>query len=563
MSPNLTTRSTGSSDQTAEYGLTRSVGCVIGVETHLLGNVLADTTRHWKDSLIMSDDASTETVRATQIEHHEFEVDGVRVHHFPSQETTTTATLLFAAGVRDETLPTLGALHALEHLVMGSVRRTPIEINGSVDLSVTDFTATGSPHHVAAFLEGVCRALTDPPLDRIGTESKVLDAEGGEGEGGSPLALARYGWRDLGVAGGPGPGPRGIRPDAVQRAAERWFVAANAVLIVDGPWLEGLRLPLRPGPVPEHERITPRQWEQPHAITVEGPACAANIILPAPSTHGLELLAVVLIENRVAEVLRHGRGLVYDVSITIAPTTEHRWDTFIETDPPPGRVGDSVRALVEALGALLLNGPSEEEFGYARAQVIEAHLSRDAIIGDVTAVALSQLQDAGIAPFDAGAISAVTLSEMADYLRATAYDLLLLVDEEAESDLRELGIPVISGDPETAPPLPAGEVFRPPMFALALSKDARASRVALTSTGLAHQYADTVVVISWDDVAGVMRDEDGDLVVFGLNGGAITVGPYAYRKGQRLADAVLANVPDHLVYDAPPEEGGVRESTGS
>ena len=71
-------------------------------------------------------------------------VDGVRVLHFPDQSGLTEATLIFGVGQRDETLPTLGTLHALEHAVMAGVRRTPIDINGSVGVSTTQFTATGS-----------------------------------------------------------------------------------------------------------------------------------------------------------------------------------------------------------------------------------------------------------------------------------------------------------------------------------------------------------------------------------------------------------------------------------
>ena len=96
-------------------------------------------------------------------------------------------------------------------------------------------------------------------------------------------------------------------------------------------------------------------------------------------------------------------------------------------------------------------------------------------------------------------------------------------------------------------------MFRPPLLALALTKDARASRVALTSEGLAHAFDGRVQQVAWTEVAGVLRDEDGDLVVYGLDGQAVTVGPTLYKRGQRLVDAVLTNVPGDLVYDAPPD----------
>ncbi len=59
--------------------------------------------------------------------------------------------------------------------------------------------------------------------------------------------------------------------------------------------------------------------------------------------------------------------------------------------------------------------------------------------------------------------------------------------------------------------------------------------------------------LHWGDVAGAMKVEDGDIMVFGVNGQAIPVGPTLFRNGQRLVDAVLSNVPGDVIYDAPPD----------
>ncbi len=186
----------------------------------------------------------------SEVDVSEFVVDGVRVLHFPDRTGHTEATLIFGVGERDETLATIGTLHALEHAVMSGVRRTPIDINGAVGVSTTQFTAVGSADLVSAFLTGVCRGLASPPVDRLREEARVLEAEG-DGEGlptSPPAAVIRYGFRGLGVVGGPGPGPTGVRAAEVRRMATTWFVAANALLVIEGECPQGLRLPLSVGP---------------------------------------------------------------------------------------------------------------------------------------------------------------------------------------------------------------------------------------------------------------------------------------------------------------------------
>lgn len=79
------------------------------------------------------------------------------------------------------------------------------------------------------------------------------------------------------------------------------------------------------------------------------------------------------------------------------------------------------------------------------------------------------------------------------------------------------------------------------------------SRVALTATGLAHTYQGRLQQIAWTDVVGVMRDDDGDLVVFAAGGQVIPVGPTLYKNGRRLVDAVLTHVAGDLVYEASAE----------
>lgn len=498
----------------------------------------------------MSNEAATWSARQTQVEVRDSDLDGVRVLHFPDDSGRAEGTLIFGVGARDETLPTLGTLHALEHAVMAGVRRTPIEIDASVRVSTTQFTASGSPHLVGSFLTGVCRALADPPLDRLAHEAQILETElEGDDSATSPAAVFRYGFRDLGILNGPGPSPSKVRADAVRDAAARWFVASNALLLVEGAWPEGLRLPLLNGARPDRPVVLTRHVDRPSAITVDAPCCEVNLVMPAEPVAATRL-ALTVVEDRLTEVLRHQRGLIYDVDVDAIPTRDG-FDVTIRTDPRSERVRDGIRAMVQTITTLLADGPTEAEFEHARATVRESSQGRDSEIGDLVDTAIAQLIGLPSPSMHLDVLNGVDRDQLTKHLNRIATDLIYIVDEAIEEDLPTLGLDLIEPEPTTTDPLPAGQVFRPPLLALALAKEARASRVALTPTGLAHTYQGRLQQIAWPEVVGVMRDDDGDLVVFAQDGQIIPIGPTLYKNGQRLVDAVLIHVAGHLVYEAP------------
>jgi hypothetical protein len=176
-------------------------------------------------------------------------IDGVRVLRHSGTQNHTDVTLTFAVGSRDETLRTVGVAHALEHLAMGAVRRLPIEMNAEVDLMTTTFVASGSTARVGEFLEQLCRALAEPPVERLALEAGVLAAE--DGHVAHPVVAlllnVRYGAQGPGLAWLEGPGYDGLTPEHVTTFARTWFVPSNAVLQVSGPMPEGLRLELPSG----------------------------------------------------------------------------------------------------------------------------------------------------------------------------------------------------------------------------------------------------------------------------------------------------------------------------
>src|SRR5687767_10048800 len=104
------------------------------------------------------------------------EIDGVPVYWEQGPEPLS-AGLCFGVGRRDETYATAGITHMIEHLVMGAVPKSHLDKNASVSPKMTEFTATGRPSAVAAFLSEVCQLLADVPVDRLATEARVLTAE--------------------------------------------------------------------------------------------------------------------------------------------------------------------------------------------------------------------------------------------------------------------------------------------------------------------------------------------------------------------------------------------------
>ena len=310
-------------------------------------------------------------------------------------------------------------------------------------------------------------------------------------------------------------------------------------------------MPLPTDPRPGHHYVAPRRWPGPHALSVEGPACAVSLILPPSDGTGVELLVRAVIAERCTEVLRHQRGLTYDVDHELAWVVDGCWALEVLASPPPERAVEAVRAMIETTQDLLTRGPSEAEFDHARALVLESSRGRDAEISSALDVAISDLLGGGTADFNADAVLAATRQRVTDFLRGVGDDALYLVDERAEPELAALNVALTEVSPTTLGPLPQGEVFRPPLLALATSREARASRVVLTSTGLAHQMDSRVQQIAWSGVAGVLRHRDGDVVVFGLDGSAIPVGPNLYRDGSRLIEAVQTQVYPELIYDDP------------
>lgn len=142
-------------------------------------------------------------------------VNGVRTLLAP-RSGPVTAGLLFRVGRADETLATSGITHLVEHLALHRHGLSDLHYNGATAAAYTHFAVTGTADDVVEYLNGVCAALRDLPVDRLETEKEILRTEAaGRGCGAADgMGVWRYGARSSSVVRMPPRDPARIpRPD--------------------------------------------------------------------------------------------------------------------------------------------------------------------------------------------------------------------------------------------------------------------------------------------------------------------------------------------------------------
>ncbi len=476
-------------------------------------------------------------------------LDGVRLLHHQDPQTTTDATLTFAVGARDETLPTVGVAHALEHLVMSTVRRLPIQIDATVSTTTTNFVASGTPERVGEFLTGVCTALSAPPVERLEVEAGVLAAE--DGWVTHPMAAllyyVRYGARGAGLDWLDGPGPDGITAEQVNAFARKWFTADNAVLQLTGPVPADLKLPLPAGTRPRHEHYPARQFPGPAAVGYGIPGAAVLLSLPNDDAARTAELATDVLQQRIEESARHAGGHSYVVDYDSVQRADGTTDWVLYADAREGAEEAVAQAVAEALTDLAANGPSEDELQLALDRFEEQTATSDAELAAEFALLRRELFDEPVGePLDPERVRAVRPDDLAAVLRAALPTAIGYAAEDAVEQWTKHGFTEVPLCP-VGGELPAGEEFRPPRVARLFMREAREMTLVLTPDELAVRDDEGVHHVPWDGVAGVMRAGDGTTVVFGADGCVLPVSGDLYRGGRKVV-AELERRIDHSLW---------------
>ncbi|MQY16326.1 hypothetical protein SRB5_65240 [Streptomyces sp. RB5] len=151
-----------------------------------------------------------------------------------------TAGLFFRVGRADETLSTSGVTHLTEHLALYERGLGEGHYNGATGASYTHFHVQGGERDVVGYLNGVCAALAELPLQRLETEKEILRTEeAGRGSGANRrLPLWRYGAQGYGLVSYPEFGLPRLDGTAVRNWVRTWFTRENAVL-----WLTAGQVP--------------------------------------------------------------------------------------------------------------------------------------------------------------------------------------------------------------------------------------------------------------------------------------------------------------------------------
>ncbi|GAA1556602.1 hypothetical protein GCM10009789_07410 [Kribbella sancticallisti] len=472
-------------------------------------------------------------------------IDGVRLLRHRAAQEHTDVTLTFAVGAQDETLRTIGVAHTVEHLVMSTVRQLPIQVEAEVDLMTTAFAASGSPARVGEFLNRLCAALAEPPVDRLAVEAGVLAAE--DGWAAHPMAafllFVRYGASGPGLGWLEGAGYDGLTAEHVTAFARKWFVPGNAVLQVSGPLPEGLELKLPQGPAPVRALPTGRLLDGPSAVGYGIPGAAVLLTMPTGDAARVPGLAMRVLESRIEEQCRHVAGHSYVVDSQVVGM-----DWVIYAEAREGTEEAVARAVGEALTDLAANGPSEDELALVVARLEEEVATTDKELAEVFAGTMRRLMgEPEVPPIDVALANQVRPADIAAVLRDALPSAIGYAEEEALDVWKAYGFRPEAHCP-VIPELPAGKIYKPPLAARTFIKDARSLVLVETGHGLALRDDDGIHEIKWDEVAGVMRT-DGPTVVLGVNGCAIPVDPQVFRGSGAALDELARRTDSGLWFD--------------
>ncbi|MFC6237375.1 insulinase family protein [Longivirga aurantiaca] len=458
-------------------------------------------------------------------------VDDVWVVH-ADEPGPLRATLTFRVGKADETLPTNGITHLVEHLTLFPLGQRPHYQNGSVRTSVTTFDTSGEPEEVARFLTGVCTGLSSLPVDRLETEVRVLDTEAGKRGYGTSSALLS--WR----FGPAGPGlwsfdefaTATVDGAALQQWATERFTRENAVLVLSAPPPPGLTLPLPPGPrrdVPALEEVLPATpaWFR-HGF----PDVAA--LAPVPRSVAAVAYSYAL-QNALVDKLRFELGVAYSPTVDYDPYDGSTALMWITGDSHPEHLDQVAQVLAGTIASLADDGTSSERLEEYRTNARKLWDSPDASVALAYTAAMELLMTGAVTPLQQriAEVEAVTLDDVHAFARTVRDSLLYGLPEGAE---------LTAGQAEPAPELSTEEPVEGTSHAL-IGGNSRSDRMVVAPEGISGVRADGVhATVRFATARAVLAWPDGRRVLIAPDGVTVTVEPTLWESGEQIVTVVDA-----------------------
>lgn len=267
--------------------------------------------------------------------------------------------LLFRVGRADETLPTAGVSHLVEHLALFPLGRRSHLYGGFVDDTRTVFHSSGTPAEVSAVLGSVCNTLSGLPAERLANERRVLLAEAASSPSRGPLWSLRFGPRSYGLVAFTEIGLHTLTAEDVQSWAATRFTKGNAVAWFNGPPPEDLQFDLPDGehdepPVPEDLA----DLELPAYAVSEGTGFAVSLLTRRSTAAAT---AAFFLRERLQEHLRRDLGLTYAADVVYWRLNRDFAHLIVGADSTPGHAATVRDGLLRVMYELAESGASDEE----------------------------------------------------------------------------------------------------------------------------------------------------------------------------------------------------------
>ncbi|MBT2402416.1 MULTISPECIES: pitrilysin family protein [unclassified Streptomyces] len=467
-------------------------------------------------------------------------VDGIRTVLAP-RSGLLTAGLLFRVGRADETLATSGITHLVEHLALHRHGLSDRHCSGA---AYTHFRVTGTAADVVEYLNGVCAALRDLPVDRLATEKEILRTEAA-GRGRAPSHAAtqwRYGSRSYGLAGYAEAGLPGITEEDVRDWARTRFTAENAVLWITGDTVpEGLDLTLPTGRRHPAPGATPVLPVTPAYFHGDGGGVVLTSVLPRSAAASL---FTGVLRKELFRQLRQEGGYSSTATAEYHPRDAGSATVVAYADSLPQKQDALVGAFLGVLAGLRAGRIEQSALDAVRATALAAL--------DTPEVASARLPDHAVnlllgrrnltaaeARTELEAVTAEALREVAHAVWADA--LVQLPSREVDVDVHCAGLtaaPTGSPDLVTGRPYPA---VADPGVTLHIADDG----VSMVSP---HQR----VTVRYAECSLMQAYPDGARHLVGDDGFTVTVEPALYRIPPAELALVDAAVPPSAVVAMPP-----------
>ncbi len=460
------------------------------------------------------------------------EIDGIPTFWI-DQPGPLTASLSFRVGMADESLPTLGISHLVEHLALFPQSNASCSFNGRTEDTRTLFYATGSPEEVCDFLNGVCKTLNELPVDRIDTERRILFTEANGRPGGftSQVLSLRFGPTGHGLPAYPEHGLRRISGEEVGLWVRQRFTRGNATLALTGPPPRGLNLALHNGHRYPTPKAVPVAAEYP-TVTV-GFRGGVGCSFIAERSSALTSL-IRIIQRRAVHHLRTEKGISYAVDSSYQRLDDDQAHLTIVADALPDQTETVLQGLLTVLEDLARDGPTQEELDRDYEEAARAYASEDAILGDLANAARYELfgEDPKTQQQLLSELRDVTPAAQAAILNAALNTSLWVIPPGTQYPTWRFR-PFL----EWSTTRVQGQRLR--RRSGGGSKD---DTLMVAPDGLSLARGDRTITIRFADCAAMLCWESGERVLYGRDGFVLDLTPGEWRNGDRLLSQLDAAV---------------------